>query len=160
MPQRPPNQNRQLLHATAVAIDGHAALLVGPSGSGKSDLALRLVMAPYHDAGRALTVTLIADDQVLLERHGQTLLASAPPTIAGRMEVRGLGIVAMAAGQSAGYQVRLIADLDQAKIASRFPDPHEIGTLLGLDLPLIRLDARQASAPAKLILALLRLPLP
>ena len=62
-----------LVHATAVAIDGEAILLRGPSGSGKSDLALRLI-----DGG----AQLVADDQTLLRREGERVLASAPPAIA------------------------------------------------------------------------------
>jgi serine kinase of HPr protein (carbohydrate metabolism regulator) len=76
----------EALHASAVAIDGRAVLLMGPSGAGKSDLALRLL-----DRG----FTLVSDDQTLVRREGARLLASAPDTIAGKLEIRGIGIVAL-----------------------------------------------------------------
>ena len=61
-------------------------LITGPSGSGKSDLALRLL-----DRG----FTLVSDDQTIVRRDGDRLIASAPPTIAGKLEIRGIGIVEM-----------------------------------------------------------------
>ena len=67
-----------LVHATSVAIGGRAVLLRGPSGLGKSDLALRLI-----DAG----ADLVSDDQSILERRGNTIVVRAPPTIAGLIEV-------------------------------------------------------------------------
>src|SRR5260370_6745640 len=70
-----------LIHATAVAIDGHAVLLRGPSGCGKSDLGLRLI-----DAGGRL----VADDQSELWRRGDTLFVRAPATIGGLLENSGL----------------------------------------------------------------------
>ena len=74
----------ETLHATAVALDGQAVLLLGPSGSGKSDLALRLVAAGWR---------LVADDRVVVTPNGDHLFASAPPRLTGLMEVRGVGIV-------------------------------------------------------------------
>jgi len=83
-----PALSSELLHATTVAIGGRAVMIEGPSGSGKSDLALRLI-----DRG----AVLVADDQTLLvrpgAREGDGLIARCPATIVGRMEVRGLGIV-------------------------------------------------------------------
>ena len=73
-----------MIHATCIAIDSRGVLLLGPSGAGKSDLALRLI-----DAG----AMLVADDQVVLRAEDGALLARPPPTLAGRMEVRGIGIV-------------------------------------------------------------------
>ena len=99
-----------LLHATAVAIDGQAVLLRGPSGSGKSDLALRLI-----DAG----ARLVADDQSELQRRGDVLLVRAPATIAGLFEVRGLGILRLDALAEA--PVALIADLVPADRIERMP---------------------------------------
>jgi HPr Serine kinase C-terminal domain len=74
-----------MVHGTVVAIDGGGVLLRGPSGRGKSDLALRLI-----DAG----ARLVADDQVLLQRSGMQVLARAPAVLAGLLEIRGVGIVA------------------------------------------------------------------
>ena len=76
----------ETLHAASVAIDGRAVLLEGLSGVGKSDLALRLI-----DRG----AILISNDQTLLVRKGQALVARAPGTIRGQIEVRGIGIVTM-----------------------------------------------------------------
>ena len=77
-----------LIHATSVAVrtrgQWRAMLLRGPSGSGKSDLAVRLLQA----GGR-----LLADDQTHLARRGGALIASPPPALAGLIEVRGVGIV-------------------------------------------------------------------
>src|SRR3546814_20617043 len=76
----------ETLHASCVAIGGRAVLIEGPSGSGKSDLALRLI-----DRG----AKLVADDYTILTREDGALKASPPPTIAGRIEVRAIGIVDM-----------------------------------------------------------------
>jgi len=72
------------LHATAVAFEGKGVLITGRSGSGKSSLALQL-MAIGH--------TLIADDQTDVTRHADRLWASAPPSIKGMIEARGVGIL-------------------------------------------------------------------
>jgi serine kinase of HPr protein (carbohydrate metabolism regulator) len=83
-PSAGPRLSAETLHASTVASDGRAVVIVGPSASGKSDLALRLL-----DRG----FTLVSDDQTLLKRDGNRLVASAPPTIAGKLEIRGIGIV-------------------------------------------------------------------
>ena len=132
----------ETVHATAVDIGGGAVLLRGPSGSGKSDLALRLI-----DGG----ATLVADDCVLLSRRGADVVAAAPETIAGRMEVRGLGIVRVPCAGPA--PVRLVADLVRPEAVDRLPKPAET-VLLGVAIPLIRLAPFETSAPAKLRLAL------
>ena len=90
----------ETLHATSVAIDGRAVLLMGPSGSGKSDLALRLI-----DRG----AMLVSDDYTLVKRVDGTLIATAPATIAGKMEVRGIGIVDLPTAGEA--PVALLIDL-------------------------------------------------
>jgi HPr kinase/phosphorylase len=140
-----------LQHATAVAIDGEAVLLRGPPGSGKSDLALRLI-----DDG----AQLIADDQTLLRRDGDRILASAPPAIAGLIEVRGVGLVRVPAAVAA--PLILIAELVVAGDIERMPEP-QFEMILGLTLPLVTLAPFEASAPAKLRLlrrALAESPLP
>ena len=132
----------ETVHATAVDIGGKGVLLRGPSGSGKSDLALRLV-----DAG----ALLVADDCVILSRRGGEVVAAAPATIAGRMEVRGLGIVRVpSAGPS---PVRLVADLVRPEEVERLPKAAET-VLLGVAIPLMHLAPFETSAPAKLRLAL------
>src|SRR6266566_4511248 len=81
-----PRLSAETLHTSAVALEGRAVLISGPSGSGKSDLALRLL-----DRG----FVLVSDDQTIVRKEGDRLVASAPPTIAGKLEVRGIGIVEM-----------------------------------------------------------------
>jgi HPr kinase/phosphorylase len=130
------------LHATCIAIDGAAVLLRGASGSGKSDLALRLI-----DEG----AILVADDRTDLVREGGALVASPPPAIAGKIEVRGVGIID--APSLARAPIRLLVDLTSPDVVVRFPDPRQ-EELLGVALPVIALAPFEASAPAKLRAAL------
>ena len=132
----------ETLHATAVEIGGNAVLLRGPSGSGKSDLALRLI-----DGG----ATLVADDRVTLSRQGADIMVGAPAAIAGRIEVRGLGIVRLPCAGPA--PLRLVVDLVRQGEAERLPKAEET-VLLGVAIPLMHLAPFEASAPAKLRLAL------
>jgi HPr kinase/phosphorylase len=131
-----------LLHATAVAIEGHAVLLCGVSGAGKSDLGLRLI-----DAG----ARLVADDQSELFRRGEQVLVRAPASIAGLLEVRGVGIFRLDALAEA--PVALVADLVPTETLERLP-VRQSRTILGLAIPSISLAPFEASAPAKLRLAL------
>ena len=73
----------QMIHGTAISIGGHAVLIMGESGSGKSDLALRLI-----DRG----AILISDDVVFLETRDNAPILTVAPNIAGKIEVRGVGI--------------------------------------------------------------------
>jgi len=136
----------ETVHASTVATGGRAVLLGGPSGSGKSDLALRLI-----DRG----FTLVSDDQTIVRREGDRLIAKAPPTIAGKLEVRGLGIVEMetASNIPVALFVELTSDIE------RLPDENRERSILGVELPLISIDARTASAPSKVALALDRMGL-
>lgn len=129
------------IHASCVAIGGRAVLLCGASGSGKSDLALRLI-----DRG----AELVADDQVLLTRDGDTLRASPPATIAGKIEVRGIGILAMP--HRTAMPVSLLIQLDDP--IARMPLDARSRTLAGVDVPVIALAALEPSAPVKVELAL------
>lgn len=129
-------------HGTTVAIDGQAVLLRGPSGSGKSDLALRLI-----DGG----AQLVADDRTDLEVRDGRLWARVPDTIAGKLEVRGFGIVQVPHLDMA--PVTLVAELVPLDQVERMPEP-ETTTLLDLSLPMIRLCAFEVSATAKLRMAL------
>jgi serine kinase of HPr protein (carbohydrate metabolism regulator) len=131
-----------LIHATAVAIAGRAVLLRGASGAGKSDLGLRLI-----DAG----ARLVADDQSELSQRGEMLIVRAPATIAGLLEVRGVGIVRVDALAEA--PLALIADLVAPEQIERLPTPGS-ETILGLAVPLIALAPFEASTPAKIRLLL------
>lgn len=130
------------VHGTAIALGSEGILLRGPSGAGKSDLALRLI-----DQG----ARLVADDQTELRREGSVIMMSAPATIAGQIEVRGLGIVAVPS--IAAAPLRLVVDLMPASDIERLPLPRDCG-LLGCVVPAIALAPFEASAPAKLRLAL------
>lgn len=142
-----------LVHATCVALRPHgtssgrvwrAVLLRGPSGAGKSDLALRLIEA----GGR-----LVADDQTRLTRSGGTLIATAPTTLAGLIEVRGVGIAKLARGQVlVRAPLSLLVDLVPADRIERLPDSAK-EDLLGIGLPVLALAPFEASAAAKLRLA-------
>lgn len=139
------------VHATCVALragrNWRGILLRGPSGAGKSDLALRLI----EGGGR-----LVADDQTALVRQGRGLVATPPGTLAGLLEVRGVGIVKLGRSQLlARATIALLVDLVPPDRIERLPDRAR-ETLLGVDLPVVALTPFEASAPAKLRLALAR----
>ncbi len=137
--------NRRLssetLHATTVAMDGRAVLISGRSGSGKSDLALRLL-----DRG----FVLVSDDQTYLRIVGGKLVAAAPPTIRGKMEVRGIGIVEVE--QVDDVAICLVVELSGE--VDRLPDEGRERLILGANIPLVGIDSQAASAPAKVAIAL------
>ena len=132
------------IHATAVALTGGGVLLFGPSGSGKSDLALRLV-----DRG----ARLISDDQTLVTRSGGGVKAAALPGWQGQIEVRGIGIVTLPFADTA--EIALVAVLTPSP--ERLPRP-SVYPLCGVDVPCIELDPRPSSAPLLIELALNRAP--
>ena len=133
-------------HASTVAVDGRAVLITGPSGAGKSDLALRLIDRGY---------TLVSDDQTIVRREGDRLVASAPPNIAGKLEIRGVGIVDMETAKD--VPVALVVQLTSE--IERLPDERRERPILGVNLPLVSMDALTASAASKVSLALDRLGL-
>jgi serine kinase of HPr protein (carbohydrate metabolism regulator) len=139
-----------LVHGTCVALGAHAVLLRGGSGAGKSDLALRFLSLPPE----GLEARLVADDQVAIEARSGRLMASPPASLAGKLEVRGVGIVEMPHLSEANLV--LVVDLVEPKNVARMPpEKSEIVSLAGVPLPLLRLAPFEASAPLKLKLALL-----
>jgi HPr kinase/phosphorylase len=142
-----------LVYATCIALGESAALFVGPSGAGKSDLALRCVMHPISLEGSVTSARLVADDQVTLERRGSSLWVRPPAAIAGKIEVRGVGIVDMPHVPEA--RLRLVVQLVGPGDIERLPEPSETN-MLGLTLPAIRIAPLEASAPFKVLLALFR----
>jgi serine kinase of HPr protein (carbohydrate metabolism regulator) len=137
--------DRLFIQATCVVVEDVGVLLRGPPGSGKSDLALRLI-----DAG----AKLVADDGVELRRQGDAVVARLPPaapdSVRGRIEVRGVGIAPVPT--VAEVRVVLVIDLVPADAVERLPEPASV-ELLGTKLPLLRLHGPEASAPAKVRLA-------
>jgi serine kinase of HPr protein (carbohydrate metabolism regulator) len=133
----------ETLHASCVAIDGRAVLIEGPSGSGKSDLALRLI-----DQG----AKLVSDDYTVLIRERDRLYAQPPATIAGKIEVRGIGIIDLP--HEKHVPVALVVCL--AEKIERMPEPREPRRIAGVTLPEVALVAHELSAPIKVALALAR----
>jgi serine kinase of HPr protein (carbohydrate metabolism regulator) len=142
-----------LQHATCLAIDGAGVLLLGPSGAGKSDLALRLGMTPWALGGRPIEVRLVADDQVEITAEAGRLTARAPAAIAGKLEVRGLGVIDAPAAQAGPVVLCLAVRLVLAAEVERMPEPGRRWEVLGVRLPLVQIAPFEASAPAKVILA-------
>jgi serine kinase of HPr protein (carbohydrate metabolism regulator) len=136
----------ETIHASTVAIGGRAVLITGPSGSGKSDLALRLL-----DRG----FSLVSDDQTHVRRDGDRLIAAPPPNIAGKLEIRGIGIVEM--DNVSDVPVSLLVELTSD--IQRIPDDGRERLIVGVPLPLISIDAMAASAPSKVAVALDRMGL-
>jgi HPr kinase/phosphorylase len=126
--------NQRRLHGSCVSKDGDAILLVGPSGSGKSDLVLRLLSHGFE---------LVADDQVMVADG----YVCGPPELAGLLEVRGLGIVKLPHCNKA----RLVLVVELGERSDRMPMPNRHAEL---DVPVIRVDAMAASAPDRVALAL------
>ncbi|UXX84553.1 HPr kinase/phosphorylase [Roseovarius pelagicus] len=113
------------IHASCVALDGLAVLIRGQAGSGKSGLALQMI---------ALGAELVADDRTCLWRAGNMVMAASPPTILGRIEARGVGI--LAAPVAAPSPLALIADMDGTE-SERLP-PFHTDHILGITLPLVK----------------------
>ena len=130
------------IHATCIAIDGHGVLLRGPSASGKSDLALRLI-----DAGGEL----VADDRVNILVRPDGLCASAPKALYGLLEVRGLGILRLPTTKN--IIVTLVCELDNLEPIERLPQDKSI-CISGIELPLIAISPFEISSVLKVQLAL------
>jgi HPr kinase/phosphorylase len=132
----------QNFHASCVAIGEFGLLIRGPSGSGKSDLVLRLL-------DEASGASLVADDQVLISEVAGALIATAPVVLAGKLEIRGQGIITRP--YLAQVKLTHIIDLvDQTEIA-RMPETSELQTsFMNLVFPRLKLDGKQASASARI----------
>ena len=130
------------VHGTSVSIDGEGVLFRGPSGSGKSDLALRVI---YHGG------QLVADDQVCMSRRKDQLFISSPPTIRDRIEVRGIGIVNITAQKEA--PLVLVMDMFTNKTVSRMPN-WKLCNYLDIKVPVVEFAPFETSAHIKVKLAL------
>jgi serine kinase of HPr protein (carbohydrate metabolism regulator) len=141
-----PPLSSETVHTSCVAIAGRAVLIGGRSGKGKSDLALRLI-----DRG----ASLVSDDYTLVRRVEGRLLATAPETIMGKIEVRGVGILEFPVERD--VPVALLVDLDLD--ATRLPVAGEERIVAGVPIPVVGLSALEASAPIKVEAALKQLGL-
>jgi serine kinase of HPr protein (carbohydrate metabolism regulator) len=137
-----------------VALGRTAALLRGPSGSGKSDLALRFLFLARRGPAALEAPILVADDQVCLVRNDGRILAKSPDTIRGKIEVRGVGLVEVKSLMEA--ELALVVELMPAAEIERLPEGNAKARLLGIELPLVGLFPWEASAPIKLAIALAR----
>ena len=131
----------ETVHASCVARNGRAVLIAGRSGSGKSDLALRLI-----DRG----ANLVSDDYTIVTPVEGRLLASAPGNIRGMMEVRGVGVLEYETVSD--VRVCLFVDLDAE--VERLPAENSAVTVAGVPIPLIHVSALEPSAPLKVEAAL------
>ncbi len=135
------------VHASCVAIGGRAVLIAGASGRGKSDLAMRLIDRGAH---------LVSDDYTVVTRAGGRALASAPPTIAGKIELRGVGLVDLEPARD--VPVALIVDLDAEP--ERLPQGAGRRQVSGVEVPVVALAGLEPSAPIKVEQALRLFGLP
>ncbi|MEP2750791.1 MAG: HPr kinase/phosphatase C-terminal domain-containing protein [Parasphingorhabdus sp.] len=131
-------------HASCVAIQGAGIMLSGPSGAGKSDLALRLI-----DRG----ATLIGDDYIELHSDGNQIVLNAPAKIAGKIEVRSLGIFDCKHISNVPLKLQVLL---KSK-TERFPLDSQIETIMTMAIPTITINPAEASAPIKVEMALQRL---
>mgnify|MGYP001169931138 FL=1 len=132
---------RQMLHGTAISIGGHAVLIMGESGSGKSDLALRLI-----DRG----AILISDDVVFLETRDNAPILTVAPNIVGKIEVRGVGIFDV--NFIASAPLRLIVQFIDAP--DRLPEDIARASIGDYVVPVSRLNPFEHSSAIKVEYAL------
>ncbi len=132
-----------LVHASSVVINGKAVLLAGPPGSGKSDLALRLI-----DQG----ATLLSDDQTELTSENGALMASAPAPIAGKIEIRHIGLAKLPHASSSPVALYVTLVTLSATV-ERLPEAYSV-IFLDHPIPRLTLPSFAASTPAKIRAAL------
>lgn len=124
------SDRQKTIHASCVALGNSAVLLIGPSGSGKSALALQLM---------ALGAVLIADDRTVLTVRDTGLIASCPPSIRGRIEARGVGL--LVADTAVRARVVLAVDLGISEDDRLPPLRHKI--VLGHNIALLHTPAHR-----------------
>ena len=129
------------LHSTSVVIEDSGVLIVGNSGSGKSDLALRLI-----DSG----ATLISDDITICEKNEESIFLFPPPQIKGLLEVREIGI--MTVPYVDNIKLTLLVELVDEEV-ERLPKK-TIGKFMNLNIPKIRIFGKSSSSVAKIKLKL------
>lgn len=132
------------IHASAVSWQNQGIIIFGPSGSGKSDLCLRLIVE--HGA------RLVSDDRCEIELKADRPTVFAPQNIKGKLEIRGVGIATISSVDSAPLCLAVQIVPPQEEI-ERLPLGQSY-QILGKSLPLIKIHAFEASAPAKILMAL------
>lgn len=134
------------IHATAIVAGRTGLLFIGPSGAGKSSMAFACLA---EGRGLGLYTALIADDQVLVRRFGDRLVARGPESIAGRMELRGSGIVSVDAIDAA--VLRFVIMPVDADSCERLPEEGERMTVHdGVSLPLLRIPLQASHTLARI----------
>ncbi len=129
--------NLKRIHSTSVVIDDNGVLILGDSGSGKSDLALRLI-----DSG----ATLISDDISICRKNSNNIYLYCPPEIKGLLEVREIGIITVPFVER--IKLRLVVNL-KSNNNERFPKDSSF-RILGIKIPIINIEGKNSSAVAKI----------
>ena len=129
--------NLKRIHSTSVVIDDNGVLILGDSGSGKSDLALRLI-----DSG----ATLISDDISICRKNLNNIYLYCPPEIKGLLEVREIGIITVPFVER--IRLRLVVNL-KSNNNERFPKD-SFFRILGIKIPIINIEGKNSSAVAKI----------
>ena len=130
--------NLKRIHSTSVVIDDNGVLILGDSGSGKSDLALRLI-----DNG----ATLISDDISICRKNSNNIYLYCPPEIKGLLEVREIGIITVPFVER--IKLRLVVNLNNNNNNERFPKD-SCFRILGIKIPIINIEGKNSSAVAKI----------
>ncbi len=148
---------KSCVHATTISINGTGVLICGPSGSGKSSLALQLLESTGTGlTPHALEVRLVADDQTELTESEGKLFAAAPAPIIDLLEIRGVGILKLPAVSH--VPLCLVVTLKPFAEIERLPNAANMFTnVLGVTLPRVYIDANTNAAAARLRVAWARL---
>ncbi len=115
------------------------ALIEGPSGVGKSDLALRALESGFR---------LVADDRVAVFASGGRIYGAAPPALAGLLEIRGLGVVSQPSISISAIAM-VVRCIDAPSAVERLPEPR-FEALCGVNVPVFDLWPLEPAAPAKI----------
>lgn len=138
-------------HCSVIAIKNqtieNGILIKGKSGAGKTSLALGLIEAFKNDGFGA---ALVSDDQALLKIQDGCVLASPPPLISGKVEIRGFGIASIENVESA--KISLIVELIADEKIERMPEP-EVKELLGITIPFLKLPIRHEAQAIRIVKA-------
>ncbi len=137
-------QNR---HCTVVSINGFGILIEGQSGSGKTSLALGLL---ERAEARSLPATFVTDDQAFLESRSGKLIAKAPDEIAGKVEIRGFGILNMPHSDEA--PIHLVVKLVPDDTIKRMPD-RKTTSLCGMEIPSLDVPIMHEQQSVRIIFA-------